>query len=275
MQTVVTMTSYPKRIKYLTAVLNHFFNTQLILPDIFYLWLSIEEFHNKENDLPIELIECCKKYNIIIKWLDKNEYCHKRWYVYPKHYQDLVISIDDDTYYDKNLIKFAKELSNTKSIYNIFGNRTYFSLYQGIHFICYFNTTDYRPSIYKTFLGQCIIPPGVFPLEAITNENIELRQKYCKLCDQCWLTPFIKFNELKVGYLPFKHNEIFEISEINKTYNILNTKLFGDITKSDLQQYIVLRLFPEKLKKFKQIFPSYITNNFDNIPLDSLLNYIK
>ena len=269
------MTSYPARIIFLPNIIKYFYETQICLPDIFYLWLAEEDFPNKEKDLSIDLIETCKKFNVIIKWTKLNEYCHKRWYVYPQHFNDLVISIDDDTRYDANLIKFAKELKDTKSIYNIFGNRTFFSLYQGIHFICYFNTTDYRPSIYKTFLGQCIIPPGVFPLEAITPENIKLRQKYCKICDQCWLTPFIKFNEIKIGYLPFKHDEIIYISEINKTYNLLNKEIGNNLTISDLQLYIVLKLFPEKLKKFKQLFPSYITDDIDHYPFDDLLNMIN
>jgi len=54
MKTIVTMTSWTKRIHCVDKSIYTFFKTQMEKPDIFYLWLAIEEFPNKEKDLPEE-----------------------------------------------------------------------------------------------------------------------------------------------------------------------------------------------------------------------------
>lgn len=282
---VITMTSYPKRINYVAKRIYNFITNQTDNYDIFYLWLAESDFPNLENDLPIELIKICKFFDIKIKWIKDNEYCHKRWYVYPEHFNDIVISIDDDSDYNKNVIKYAKSVANTKAIYNLFQNKTCYTIYQGINFIRYENTTDERPSIYKTFLGQCIFTPGTFPLEAITPENLLLRKKYCPICDESWLNPFIKYNEVKIGSIPVYQDEIAEISQINKTYDKMKQMTRINASVQDLYVLIVLKLFPKLYEHWIYLFPSYkeiskhnsiiINDIYDKYSADDLLSIIK
>lgn len=263
---VITMTSYPKRIGFLNEQIEYFFTTQTIKPDLFYLWLSIEEFPQKENNLQAELLNTIRKYNIILSWCEKNEYCHKRWYVYPKHYNDIVISIDDDHYYPNTLIESAIALleeSRDNTIYNIFSNYTYPAIYENIKFYCHINAFDTTPSKYKTFNGQCIFMPKTFPLESISEENIKIRQKYCMLCDESWLMPFIKYNDTEIGSLPYKSNEIYEISKVNKSYDKLSKTIFHTLTLKDVQLYIVLRQFPKLKEKWESLYPAYKSTYFD------------
>ena len=96
MKIVITMTSWTKRIQYVAKTIYYFLKTQTVKPDMFYLWLAEDEFPNKEKDLPEDLLTICSVFNVQIKWTKYNEYAFKRWYVYPKHNDDLVISIDDD-----------------------------------------------------------------------------------------------------------------------------------------------------------------------------------
>ena len=96
MKIVLTMTSWVKRINHVAKSIYRFLQTQTIKPDYCYLWLAEEEFPNRENDLPHELLLVCEALNVRICWTKYNEYAFKRWYVYPKHNDDLVISIDDD-----------------------------------------------------------------------------------------------------------------------------------------------------------------------------------
>lgn len=49
---------------------------QSIKPDSIELNLSIEEFPNKENDLPIELVKMNKNGMILINWVEKK---HRRF----------------------------------------------------------------------------------------------------------------------------------------------------------------------------------------------------
>lgn len=275
MKIIITMTSYPKRICFVAERIKQFIDSQSVKPDIFYLWLSISEFPNKEADLPPELINVCLNYNIKLRWTLENEYCHKRWYVYPEHYEDTVISIDDDTIYSPKIVEFAKNISNTNCVYNLFNDRTFLSIYNGIKIKYFFNVVDNRPSIYKTFLGQTIFPPKTFPLNSLTPGNIEIRKKYCPVCDESWLNPFIKYNNTEIGSMLEYHNEISDISELNKTYNLLSVTPYNSVTIKDLQLYLVLRLKPELMQYWKHIFLSYKTTDFDNISVDTIHSIIK
>lgn len=112
MKTVVTLTSWKNRIKYLHDFLFVFFKTQLEKPDIFYIWLSIDEFPNKEKDLDDKLVKFISDHNINLMWLNGNDTVFKRWNVFPKHLNDIVISIDDDRVYPFHLISDAKQVKS-------------------------------------------------------------------------------------------------------------------------------------------------------------------
>lgn len=259
---VITMTSYPARIHNVARAIHNFLSTQTVKPNIFYLWLSIAEFPNKEYDLPVELLKICKYFNIQISWVKDNEYCHKRWYVYPKHFNDFVFSIDDDTAYEPDLIEnvISSEIPE-KTIFNIFKDQTYLGIYTGIRLIKYKNATDNSPSIYKTYLGQCVFPPKTFPLNAFSDKMIELRKKICPVCDESWFNPFLKYNNIKIASLDYNQNIIESINNINPTWKTSFSQLYNTFSKQDLQLYIVLRSFPDLFKKWQKIFPSYIPDN--------------
>ena len=121
MKTVVTMTSYPKRINAVAEFIYIFFNTQTVKPDYFYLWLSEEEFPKKELSLPVELVRVCRYFNVCIRWVPYNDGCTKRWNVYPTHYNDIVVAIDEDNIYDFHLIEQMQSYSkSTNTIYAVF-----------------------------------------------------------------------------------------------------------------------------------------------------------
>ena len=68
---IVSMTSWPKRIKNVSTVINSLLN-QNIKPDLIELNLSIEEFPNKEKDLPEDINILLSKKYIEINWEEKN-----------------------------------------------------------------------------------------------------------------------------------------------------------------------------------------------------------
>lgn len=255
---VITMTSYPARINNVAHAIYTFLTTQTVKPDIFYLWLSVSEFPNKEYDLPIELLKICNYFNIQLKWINDNEYCHKRWYVYPDHFEDFVFSIDDDTNYDPNLIgSIVSNIIPENTIFNIFKDQTYLGIYSGIHLVKYKLAVDNTESIYKTYLGQCVFPPKTFPLNAFTEEMIKIRKNICPICDESWFNPFLKYNDTKIASLDYNQNIIESINNINPTWKISFSQFYNTFSKQDLQLYIVLRSFPYIFEKWKKIFPSY------------------
>ena len=87
------MTSWKGRIKFVGRAIFYFLSKQTIKPDLFYLWLSEEEFPKKEKELPEDLLLICNQFKIKIQWIKQNEFCFKRWYIYPKHWEDFVPQI--------------------------------------------------------------------------------------------------------------------------------------------------------------------------------------
>lgn len=180
-KTVITLTSWKKRINYLYNFLYVFFKTQKELPDIFYIWLSLEEFPNKEKDLDEKLVKFINDHNINLIWQEGNEKVFKRWYVYPKHYQDLVISIDDDRVYPFDLIEEAKKVKSG-TIQNL---------------IC----LDVTGLLFRKdywFCGQSIIPPNTFPVECMSENFKKLRDELNIQCDEAWISPFLLKNKVKI-----------------------------------------------------------------------------
>lgn len=104
---VMTMTSWPKRIQNCLTVIKTAFN-QTVLPDRFYLNLAIEEFPNKENDLPIDLVEYVSNNDsIILNWVEKNTKTMKKVFPILQYLddEDFIINLDDDTLLPNDLIE--------------------------------------------------------------------------------------------------------------------------------------------------------------------------
>lgn len=269
MKTVITMTSWTKRIGYVAKAIYHFLSTQTVKPDLFYLWLAEEEFTNKEKDLPEDLLLICNTFNVQICWTKENEFCHKRWYVYPKHYEDLVISIDDDVFYDTNLIETAIEFSKkyTKCIINS-GDYLYPALNYNKSIDRKFIKADLdTPSHNIQLCGQCIILPNSFPLEALSEDNVILRKEFCSVCDECWLTPFIHNSDTKIMIHKWNSRVI---------PNTQDSCTWKKITKiKSLQLYLALRCNDSNLKNWKKLYPNFDDTKYKDKSLNDLLKMCK
>jgi len=98
---IVSLTSYPARIKYLKLVLESLVNQSV--PFLMYhivLVLAIPEFPHKENDLPVDLVDFLNNYSDLIEilWYEKNIISHKKLIPTLKKYPNNPILIcDDDT----------------------------------------------------------------------------------------------------------------------------------------------------------------------------------
>ena len=92
---VVSLTSYPGRIGTVHKVIRSLF-AQKVLPDLVVLYLSIEEFPNREDDLPEELLACLG-HDFEIRWVKGNLGSHKKYfYAFSDFPQSLIITVDDD-----------------------------------------------------------------------------------------------------------------------------------------------------------------------------------
>ena len=274
-QVVITMTSWKGRIHVVGKCIYYFFTRQTEKPDVFYLWLSAEEFPNRERDLPIDLLAVIDVFGVRLCWTDTNEYIYKRWNIYPKHYSDLVISIDDDILFDKHLVEVAKKhLCERNVVYGIFKDLMYsYAFVPG-------NTRDYNLveplSLRYRWLGCSVICPNSFPLEAMSAENKVLRDRICRRCDETWLKPFSLMHNTLIGYLDFeyKHSLVYgSLQNRNATWYHLYKKYDGFMVR-DYQLWVNLYYFPDHLQAFKQVFPNYNDSFYRNKGIDFCLKVL-
>lgn len=107
MRIIVSMTSWKLRIGNVASVLKTILN-QTVKPDLIELNLSIEEFPNKEGELPEDLKQLMEdNKNIEINWCEGNTWTFKK--IIPtlkKFYGEeyYLISIDDDYLYSSSFI---------------------------------------------------------------------------------------------------------------------------------------------------------------------------
>ena len=104
LELIVSLTSYPARIPYIKYTL-YTLLMQSCKPNQILLWLSKEEFPNKEKDLPQELLEFVKK-GLEIKWCDQNLYSYKKLIPSLKEFSNsIIVTADNDILYPKDWLE--------------------------------------------------------------------------------------------------------------------------------------------------------------------------
>lgn len=119
---IVSMTSWKKRINNVPETIKSILINKT-LPDFIVINLSIEEFPNKELDLPKELLKLKANNDIRINWLKGNDKAFKKIIPTLKQYpNDVIIAIDDDFIYPNNFIEtFVNQHKETPQ-YPLSGN---------------------------------------------------------------------------------------------------------------------------------------------------------
>ena len=101
---VASFTSYPQRIQYAERVVREMF-AQKTLPDLTVLYLSKDQFPNRETDLPTGLLSC-RSFDFEIRWVDGDMKSHKKYlYAFKDFPEALIVTLDDDIEYRHTLIE--------------------------------------------------------------------------------------------------------------------------------------------------------------------------
>lgn len=256
---IVSMTSYPRRISNVAYSIFLILNKQTVRPDDVHLWLAKPEFPNGLSDLPHELQLMIKHHQVELHWTNTNTYCFKRHSIFDflKNERFYCFMIDDDVQYPANMIESTLTISNLypKAIINYtdYGQVYYNGYHQGHRFPSY-----KYPTANNRWCGQSMIPSWVYPMDALQDPYVSLRDKYCPVCDETWLTQFfIKFN---IGIF---NNSLPWGSELNhhNCNSIGIVKKVGELDQNGLN-------FRDRclLNIFKYVFPEnkeYYTKYFN------------
>jgi len=217
MKVVVSLTSYPKRIKSVDKVIKTLL-IQTMKPDKIVLWLSEKEF--AEKSLPEELLKLCR-YGLKIQWLSDDLKSHKKYYYAVQEYRnDIIITVDDDMYYHPELIEtlYHSFLRHPKSVSctlaNLIGaeDKKILPYHKWKKNFIAVEDTEIM-DLLPVGAGGVLYPPKCFDLDRLCDEkNIK---KYCLYQDDIWL----KVNELldHVSTVLVKDSTKFELMPISGT----------------------------------------------------------
>jgi hypothetical protein len=192
---VVSLTSFPVRFDTLHFALKSVLN-QSMKPDVIFLCLTKSEVKD-ESELPQSVLDL-KKYGLHIYFADDNLKPHNKYLYAMKLYPNsLIITVDDDNMYDKNLVSdlyasFQKYPSAVcaRRVHKILKDEKNNTLPYNKWRYEFKKKTTPSHDLLATGVGGVLYPPGLLPPETFDSGKI---RELCLNADDIWL----KFMELK------------------------------------------------------------------------------
>lgn len=190
---IVSLTSHPGRINIVEKTISTLIN-QTVRPRKIILWLSEEEFPNKNKDLPRPLIvsqNICEFFEI--RWVKDDLKPHKKYLYAMQEYKEApIIIVDDDVYYDEHLVEYLldsyKKFPDCVSAMrtNLIGFKRDGSIMDYEGWTMGYRVLQDTPStqLVPTGVGGVLYPPCSLPDEVFEVEAIK---ENCLFCDDLWL----------------------------------------------------------------------------------------
>lgn len=229
---IVSLTSYPKRIKGVHTVLDTIWK-QTCMPDQVLLYLATEEFPQKKDEIPEELLNLMKTHPFEIRWCDDLKPHKKYFYAMQEYPEDILITIDDDVLYPETMIENLVD-SYKKFPYAVSSARVHLMAIDEKKCILPYkywikevdNYVD-EPSmqLFATGCSGVLYPPHIFSEMIFDKQTIK---ETCLYADDLWLkvvqvlsdVPVVaagKFEELK--YYPGSQEVALYKRNINEGEN--------------------------------------------------------
>jgi len=192
---VVSLTSFPARFDTLHFSIKSILY-QTMKPDLIFLCLTRQEVKD-ESALPSSVLKL-KKYGLQIFFSDENLKPHNKYFYAMQQYpKSLIINVDDDNIYDKDLVadlyvsylKYPSAISSRR-VHKIFRDKNGDLLPYNKWLYEYKKETNPSYDLLATGVGGVLYPPGILPAETFDSAKIK---ELCLNADDIWL----KFMELK------------------------------------------------------------------------------
>lgn len=211
---IVSLTSFPYRIPTVHLAIESLL-CQTMKPDKIILQLSEDEFPNKEGDLPENLLKLREK-GLTISWNKGNIKSYKKLIPTLKQYPDaVIITVDDDRIFDKNLVKDLWKSYENNPEYVHCHRTTKMLLNKNNEFDAKAMQFYKEPSFANKLAGGagCLYPPNTL-YKDITNE--ELFTKLAPTNDDIWFWLMAVMNGTKIKLIKNAKNDPKEIKGIKK-----------------------------------------------------------
>lgn len=240
---IISFTSYPQRIPTLHQMVETLCS-QTKKANQIILWLSKEQFPNREKDLTPELLHCCEK-GLSIRFVDGDLKSHKKYiYGFKEFPEDLILTVDDDILYPADMVetlydsylKFPKAISCLRAHLVMFTKEGQLEPYR--NWFKEVNKIE-LPSmdLCATGCSGILYPPNCLHEDVFSTTDI---QNTCIHGDDLWL----KVQALRVNtpvVLSRSHSPL-QLIEHTQEINLCGENLAG---RNDKQLKAILNLYPE------------------------------
>lgn len=184
---IISLTSYPKRIDTVWITIETLLR-QTMKPDEIILWLARSQFQNIEL-LPKKLLEQQNR-GLTIRFCDDLR-SHKKYYYVMKEYpKDLIVLVDDDMFYPRNMIqrlmKMHKRYPEDICTMTAQVMEPFFETKPSLWRNPRVNEKNEHTNKVQIFTGSgSLYPPNSLDEKVF---DAELIQKLCPYADDLWLT---------------------------------------------------------------------------------------
>lgn len=229
---IVSLTTYPKRIGTLGAVLESIY-AQTRKADEVVLWLAEEQFPGKEKDLPEYLLQLVGEGKLTIRWCDDLKPHKKYFYALQEYTNDLVVTVDDDLLYPRDMLEclYRSYLQYPEAVSTVRAHLIMVSEQNEIMpYSTWIQETDsciYQPSMQLLATGGagCLYPPNLLRRELFDAQAI---RENCLWADDLWLKVMELMSDVPVvlarpyeqlHYLPDSQEEALHRLNVGQNHN--------------------------------------------------------
>ena len=223
---IVSLTSFPARIDLVYLAIRSILN-QTESPQKIVLWLGEEQFPKGEATLPSSLLKL-KPLGLEIEFCKDIKAHKKYYYAFQKYPDNLIVTIDDDVIYPKNLLKILLE-THQKYPDSVLANRVRYMEMENNNYKPYREWEINRvgnniPSkkIFSTGVGGVLYQPHFFKASFYDLEGIA---KTNCIGDDIWLKAGQISNNISVAFTNFYFRQFIEIPDSQKE-NLYSKNVF-------------------------------------------------
>lgn len=192
---IVSLTSFPPRIGKVALTIESIFR-QKVLPSRIILWLAVEEFPNKDEDLPANLLNL-KQYGLEIMYCTNLKPYKKFYHTGLNYPNNRIVTVDDDVIYDDKMLGKLIETSN-KNPDCVICNRTRTILADDLDYnnwkLFDLKKEEKRMLLLPIGIGGVLYPSGYF--KNLSKHSIDTIMELAPTTDDI----FLRFYGLKEGY---------------------------------------------------------------------------
>ena len=247
---IVSLTSFPGRIHTVSKCIKTLL-TQTMKPDKIILWLSEEEFPQREKNLPENLLDL-KDYGLTIDWNKENWRSFTKLLPALRKYPDsVIITVDDDIYYPKDTVETLYN-SYIKNPQNIQAHRCAriklkSGKIQNVPSINLYTKNFSKPSFLNRLSGYSGV---LYPPQSLNKEvfNQDFFLNNIKTHDDIWFWAAAVLNRTKTQVVKGYRDSLYNVED---SQNFALCKV-NKISTTSKAYEILLEFYPQILNILKE-----------------------